>query len=199
MKKMYKAMALVLCAVLLMAGSIFGTLAYLQSKTETVTNTFVTGKVEITLHEYEIDNTTGEKKDVKVENGGLVGIKLVPNREIQKNPVITVKAGSEKCYLFVKVEDGLKGLATINWDNNKWQNMTGTNIYYYTSPVTVSATEDEEVEVFPSIQCKNVEKYENADNISLAITAYAVQADGFDNAAAAWTASGFGSNTENNG
>ena len=37
MKKMYKAMALVLCAALLVAGSIFGTLAYLQMTTGSVT------------------------------------------------------------------------------------------------------------------------------------------------------------------
>lgn len=212
MKKMYKAMLLALCAVLLVAGSVMGTLAYLQDKTETVTNTFAVGKVEITLHEYQLDEAgkkvpeTNDQGEVlkdsadniiykKAENN-LTGIKLVPDREIQKNPVITVKEGSEACYLFVKVEDGLKALATINWDLNKWKPLSN-GIYYYYQTVAAptdndpNAVGDVEVPVFPSITCKNVEMYENAENISLAITAYAVQAEGFDSASAAWSAANF--------
>ena len=45
MKKMYKAMLLVLCAVLLVAGSVMGTLAYLKAQTGTVTNAMTVGKV----------------------------------------------------------------------------------------------------------------------------------------------------------
>ncbi len=220
MKKMYKAMALVLCAALLVAGSIFGTLAYLQDKTDPVKNTFTTGKVDITLHEFEIDNATGEKKVakdaegnvvtdangnetyVKAESAGLTGIKLVPGREIKKNPVITVKEGSEACYLFVKVEDGLSNLATINWVEGDWTKIDGTNIYYYKAIVAApddkdaNKVSDVEVVIFPSITCANVTTYETAADISLAITAYAVQAEGFETvantfaecAAAAWTA-----------
>jgi predicted ribosomally synthesized peptide with SipW-like signal peptide len=53
MKKMYKVMLLVLCAALLIAGSVMGTLAYLKD-TKSVTNTFTVGKVEITLDEAKI-------------------------------------------------------------------------------------------------------------------------------------------------
>ena len=200
MKKMYKAIALVLCAALLVAGSVFGTLAYLKSQTETLTNTFTAGKVEITLHEYQLEEAgkivmTGEegnKTPVKA-NGPLTGIKLVPGRVIEKNPVITVKEGSEACYLFVKIDDGLKTFATINLDAKKWIQIGTTNIYYYKETVSAPADNDPataadvEVSVFPSITCKDVTTYGNATDISLAITAYAVQAEGFDNAAAAWS------------
>ena len=55
MKKAKKALALVLCAVLLVAGSVMGTMAYLTSKDEVV-NTFTVGKVGITLDEEDVDD-----------------------------------------------------------------------------------------------------------------------------------------------
>ena len=50
MKTRSKALLLTLCAVLLVAATIFGTMAYLTS-TDTVTNTFTVGKVNIKLDE----------------------------------------------------------------------------------------------------------------------------------------------------
>ena len=192
MKKMYKAIALVLCAALLVAGSVFGTLAYLKSQTETLTNTFTAGKVEITLHEYQLDEAgkivmTGEEgnKTPAKANGPLTGIKLVPGRVIEKNPVITVKGGSEACYLFVEVVDGMADIATINWVAGEWTKIDNTNVYYYKAAVPATAS-DVEVPVFPSIKCvETVEKYESVGTIK--ITAYAVQAEGFNNPAAAWS------------
>lgn len=187
MKKIYKAIALVLCAALLVAGSIFGTLAYLTSKTATVTNTFTAGKVEITLHEYEID-ATGKKTTTVAPAAGLEGIKLVPGRVIQKNPVITVKANSEACYLFVEVKNGLSDLVAINWAAGEWIQIGTTNIYYYKT--TVTATADTPIEVFPTVTCKDVNGAYSALNATntIEITAYAVQAEGFGTAQEAWTA-----------
>ena len=211
MKKMYKAIALVLCAALLITGSVLGTLAYLKSQTGTMTNTFTAGKVEITLHEYEIDNTTGDKKlvnnePVKAAATGLAGIKLVPGRVIEKNPVITVKGGSESCYLFVKVENGVpEGVATINWVSGDWTCIDTTkNIYCYKAVVTANVdtnndqvADDVEISVFPGITCKSdVVDYSTYTIGDIKITAYAVQAEGFDNAAAAWTAT-FGKSVNN--
>lgn len=200
MKKMYKAMLLVLCAVLLVAGSVMGTLAYLQMKTETVTNTFTTGKVEITLKEYAIKADgaadTSNEIDATTADQTLGGIKLVPGRKIHKNPFITVAQGSEKCYLFVKVENTLSAdVATIDWTAGDWTLIEGTNIYYYKEVVDASQAA-KKVDVFKSITCENdIQKYESVGNI--AITAYAVQAEGFEGefavaANAAWAASGFG-------
>ena len=190
MKKMYKAMLLVLCAILLVAGSVMGTLAYLQMQTETVTNTFVTGKVEISLKEYGINADGSSNQSVVIDattaDQTLAGIKLVPSRKIYKNPFITVAKGSEACYLFVEVVDELTGIATINWDTTKWINIDGTNIYYYYQTVTASATQDENVNVFESITClSTIEKY-SVEGGNIEITAYAVQAEGFGSALLAW-------------
>ena len=120
-----------------------------------------------------------------------VDIKLVPGRKIEKNPVITVLAGSEKCYLFVKVEDGLNGVATIDWTAGDWSLVEGTtNIYCYKEVVDASASAVK-VDVFKSITCTStIEKYTTAGEIK--ITAYAIQAEGFNgNVKNAWTAGGF--------
>ena len=205
MKKMYKAMALVLCAALLVAGSIFGTLAYLQDKTDTVTNTFTTGKVKITLHEFEIDNATGKKVVAgtddqgnaiyeKADVTGIEDIKLVPRREIEKNPVITVEKGSEECYLFVMVEDSMTAYVTINWDTDLWKKVEGTdNIYYCTNKVNATNAAVP-VDVFESVTCKDVVEYKEGTVGTIKITAYAVQAYGFDDAKDAWSKT-FGKST----
>ena len=54
MKKAKKVVALALCAVMLVVGSVAGTMAYLQSTTGVVTNTFTIGNVAITLDELNV-------------------------------------------------------------------------------------------------------------------------------------------------
>lgn len=74
------AVALVLCC------AIGGTLAWLTAKTDSVTNTFTVGDIKIDLKE-----TTGDT------------YKLIPGSDLAKDPKVTVEAGSEACWLFVKV------------------------------------------------------------------------------------------------
>ena len=47
MKKAKKVLTLLLCAALLVGATITGTLAFLTQTTETVTNTFTVGKVQL--------------------------------------------------------------------------------------------------------------------------------------------------------
>lgn len=75
------AVALVLCCV------VGGTLAWLQAKTTSVVNTFTYGDINIELKE-----TTGST------------YKMIPGSTLAKDPKVTVKANSEACYLFVKIE-----------------------------------------------------------------------------------------------
>ena len=96
MKKAKKILALLLCAVLLVAASVAGTLAYLTDN-DTTTNTFTVGKVDIELQEYEVDPQTGEKTETETVVQKLEDLELVPGRTIQKNPFITVASNSESC------------------------------------------------------------------------------------------------------
>lgn len=176
MKKATKTLLLMLCAVVLVVSSILGTVAYLTSEA-TVENTFTVGKVEITLTEAKLDVQTGKKLtgEAAADVTGMQEIELVPGRVIEKNPVIKVADDSEECYLFVKVENGLTSVGTINWAGSKWKPVDGTQFWKYTDKVSAGTP----VPVFESFTCKDdITKYDNGVNGSaLNITAYAVQAE----------------------
>lgn len=82
MKARSKALLLTLCAVLLVAVSVLGTMAYLTSKTQVITNTFTVGNINIELTETKPGNQQA---------------KIIPGVDIVKDPKVTVKANSEAC------------------------------------------------------------------------------------------------------
>jgi len=134
--KMKKVLALVLCAILLVAGSVLGTLAYLTSTTGVVENTFTAGNVEITLDEAKTD----EYGVVDATAGRVQGneYKLIPGHTYAKDPTVHVDDESEDCWLFVQVVNGLDGnegentiAAQMAADDN-WTLVDGTsNVYAY--------------------------------------------------------------------
>ena len=100
MKTKSKALLLTLCAVLLVAASVLGTMAYLTS-TDTVTNTFTVGKVEIKLDEAKVT-----ADGIPVEGAARVtenSYKLMPGNTYTKDPTVTVKAGIVESYVRMKV------------------------------------------------------------------------------------------------
>lgn len=103
MKKTTKVLALLLCAVALVVGSVMGTLAYLTYTTEVVQNTFTVGNVTIDLDEAAVkeDGTyvTNEANRVKSNK-----YHLLPGHTYIKDPTVTVKAGSDDCYVRMKVQ-----------------------------------------------------------------------------------------------
>ena len=86
-----KGLAVLLALTLLVGAAVGGTVAWLTSTTNEVTNTFTTSDISITLEETGID-TNGDKS-----------YKMVPGHTHSKNPKVTVAAGSEDCYVFVEV------------------------------------------------------------------------------------------------
>lgn len=100
MKTKSKALLLTLCAVLLVAASVLGTMAYLTSSAE-VKNTFTVGKVEIKLDEAKV-NANG----IPEEGAGRVtanSYKLMPGNTYTKDPTVTVLNGSDAAYVRMKV------------------------------------------------------------------------------------------------
>lgn len=104
--KKFKALLVVACALLLVAASVFGTMAYLTS-TDEVKNTFTVGKVKITLDEAQV-NADGKpiKKDgtivtnvAEAERVKGNSYKLLPGHSYTKDPTVTVEAGSEASYV----------------------------------------------------------------------------------------------------
>ncbi len=99
MKTKSKALLMTLCAVLLVAASVLGTMAYLTS-TDEVENTFTVGNVKITLDEAKVnaDGTVNGNDRVKGNE-----YKLMPGHTYVKDPTVTVKAPSVDSYVRMKV------------------------------------------------------------------------------------------------
>ncbi len=176
-----KALILVAAIILVLGGVVGGTVAWLTATSETVTNTFTFGNVNITLTE-----TTG------------TSYKLVPGTEIEKDPKVTVLANSEDCYVFVKIE------ANEYWANAKasyaiaegWTQGNGTNIpnnVYYRevsnnlADVSFYILSGNKITVSENLTRADIQALDT--NIpSLSFTAYAIQQAGMnDDVATAWS------------
>lgn len=196
MKTKSKALILTLCAVLLVAASVLGTMAYLTS-TDEVKNTFTVGQVKITLDEEDTDNSTPDADRDKAN-----AYHLLPGNEYEKDPTVHVNAVSEDSWIFVKVENGIAAFeaATSTEENgyksisdqitaNGWTALNGVaNVYY--KPYTKSDTGSDLI-VFSNFKiadtANDVQGWATL-NATVNITAYAVQKDGFATAEAAWAA-----------
>lgn len=195
MKSKKKVLGLLVCAVLLVVGSVMGTMAWLTSTTEVATNTFSTGDVEITLDEAKVT-----EYGVEVDGADRVlanTYKLIPGHEYAKDPTIHVSAiadgddfDSEDCYLFVKVVNPITGIeagttiAQQMANEGLWTPVTeGSNIYYYKNVVTAGT----DVVVFENFTIADKADVADYEGTAITVQAYAVQADGFTDAADAWT------------
>lgn len=99
MKKTTKALLLAICAVLLVAASVMGTMAYLTAS-DHVKNTFTVGKVKINLDEAKVtENGVPVGTDRVKENS----YKLIPGVTYTKDPTVTVLDGSVESYVRMKV------------------------------------------------------------------------------------------------
>ena len=136
--KKTKAVVLLVVLMLLIGGAIGGTLAWLIATTDPVVNTFTVGNITITLTE-----TYNEKSDSeKTENDIWVG-KLVPGAQIAKDPKVTVKANSEACWLFVKVEETNNAnffSYNVRTGAGEWTKLGGVDGVYYRE-VSASASD----------------------------------------------------------
>lgn len=100
-----KALLMSLCAVLLVAASVLGTMAYLTDSKD-VKNTFTVGNVAIKLDEAKVDENGTQVVD---KDGNPVArvteneYKLLPGHTYTKDPTVTVLAPSVKSYVRMKV------------------------------------------------------------------------------------------------
>lgn len=230
MKKKIVALALVFC--LSLAIGVGGTLAYLTSTTRPVTNTFTVGNVSASLDEAKV-NEYGEmlKKDTNPESDEeeyvVTGVataaerveentyKLIPGHTYVKDPTVHIDKGSENCYLFVKVENGIAAIedsaSTVasQMTAKGWTQLTDAegkavdNIFVYTGGdstrkvVTPSATAGVDLVVFENFKVKSdatSDSLKGLEDAKITVRAFAVQADGFDGATmtdyVVWTDSG---------
>lgn len=239
-----KALLMSLCAVLLVAASVLGTMAYLTDSKD-VKNTFTVGNVTIKLDEAKVDemgnlvkNQDGTLADRVTQNE----YKLLPNHTYTKDPTVTVLAPSVESYVRMKVtfnkasaliamctdpefaEDGPTGVENAfplirmvkfveanaaKWDGIIPDNMVDTKdmladpkyidakndtltyYFYYKETVEAPTADVKLATLFDSI---NVPEWATNDQLKalqgfeITAVAEAIQADGFENADAAWAA-----------
>ncbi len=131
MKK--RTVAVLLALTLVVGGVIGGTVAYLTTSTNQVVNTFTVGDINITLTE------TKGPDGKELAEGQAWSAKLTPGAPYTKNPAVGVTAGSEACWLFVKVDEGASAYLdyTLNLKSAPWTAYTKDskdnpvfNVYY---------------------------------------------------------------------
>ena len=190
---MKKKIVSVCLAVCLLATAIIGTtLAYFTDTAE-VTNTFTVGNVDITLDETDVDIYGVKESETRVTKNEY---KLIPGLDYIKDPVVTVNAGSEECYVFVRVNNTLSHIESkaedyvsiaTQMENNGWSLLNDTDSTLFVYEATVTASADVKLPVFNSFTIDAaLESITKPGDIE--ITAYAVQAEGFASAQAAWVA-----------
>lgn len=174
MKK--KTLALVLALTLLVVCVATGTLAWLTAKSDVVTNTFTSSDIKVKLEETEGTSVTGGKE-----------FKMIPGYTIPKDPKATVLAGSEECYLFVKLEKStnfdtyLEYIIADGW--TKLDGVTDTVYYRVVDGTTnqigtaYSVLEGDQVNVKGTVTKEQMNALDEAGTAkpTLTITAYASQ------------------------
>lgn len=186
----FRGLVLVLALALIVGVAGGATFAWLTAKTDPVVNTFTYGDINITLAE----NTGSDYK-------------IIPGVDIEKDPLVTVLAKSEACWLFVKVDEenwptptygeGKNAVRKVNYDiADGWTKGDGTKIpanVYYREVAANDANQEFPVLKDNKITVSNtLTKIDIKDILTttpkLSITAYAIQKDGMDSAAKAWAA-----------
>ena len=208
--KRLKPLALALCAVLLVVGTILGTVAYLQD-TASVVNTFTVGNVHLKLDEAVVDEK-GEPTGGRTETGNAYH--LIPGVTYTKDPTVTVLKGSEESYvrmmLTLNCASELDAIFAPNgavlteifkgYDATKWEYVDVTRgndntiTYEFRYFETVKPEKDTDLvldALFDTVTVPNTmtgEQLAAIADLKITVEAHAIQATGFANADDAWTA-----------
>ena len=175
-----------LLALVLVIGCVAGgTVAWLVATSDTVTNTFTYGNIDIALAE-----TTG------------TNYKIIPGTNIEKNPKVTVKGGSEACWLFVKVEkvgdigtsttDPVRYAIDTGWAQLKDKDGKDVSGVYYRlidavdNDTAFNVLKDNKIIVSGELTKETINGYA-VQQPKLTFTAYAVQQENITDAATAWS------------
>lgn len=209
--KARKILAMVAALALTAALAVGGTLAYLTS-TDSVQNTFTVGNVQIKLDEAKAnaDGTLVPNADRVKANS----YKLLPGHKYNKDPMVTVLKDSESSYIkmtvtFTKAAE-LDAIFTPNganltsifngYDSTNWiakgntkdtAANTRTYEFWYKEPVAAPTADVALDALFDSITVPgtiNNAQLATINDMTITVNAYAIQADGFANAEAAWAA-----------
>lgn len=211
-KNMKKKLLIMSVAMVLVCAFAVGmTIAYLTS-TDEVVNTFTVGNVRIKLDEAKVnpDGTIVPNVDRVKANS----YKLIPGHIYTKDPTVTVLSGSEESFIKMTVTfsnsaeldaifdptgaDLLRifnGYNPANWiykGNTKDASAnTRTYEFWYKETVAASTADVPLDALFDSITVPGTitnTQLGTIEGMTITVNAYAIQADGFADADAAWAA-----------
>ena len=208
--KRSKSLVLALCAILLVVGTVLGTVAYLQD-TASVVNTFTVGNVHLKLDEAVVDEK-GEPTGGRTETGNAYH--LLPGETYTKDPTVTVLKGSEESYvrmmLTLNCASELDAIFAPNgavlteifkgYDATKWtyvdvtRGNDNTITYEFRYFETVEAEDNADLvldALFDTVTVPNTmtgDQLATIADLEITVEAHAIQATGFDTADEAWAA-----------
>ena len=158
MKK--KSLALLLAIALVVVGVVAGTVAWLTDKTPS----FTTSDINIELKETKNN------------------FQMIPGWNIEKDPKVTVKAGSEACYLFVKLEKSTNFDTFMTYEMaDGWEALPEAPGVYYrevaaaTADTTFAVLKDNQVTVKGTVTKAQMNALTADTYPTLTVTAYASQ------------------------
>lgn len=179
-----KIAALIAAIVLVIGCTAGGTVAWLVSKPAAIVNVFTVGNINAELAE----NATA--------------FKIVPGVDIVKDPVATVKAKSEDCYLFVQLTEANWPAFTFTEAGSTIRKVEYTvadgwiklkdGVYYRevdkndTADQAFPVLKGNKVTVSSTLTKENADAIRNGDTPKLTVAVYAVQKVGMDTPAKAW-------------
>lgn len=162
MKK--KSLALLLAIAIVVVGVVAGTVAWLTDKTPSVTNTFTTSDINIELKETKNN------------------FQMIPGWNIEKDPKVTVKTGSEACYLFVKLEKSTNFDTFMTYEMaDGWTALPEAPGVFYrevaaaTADTTFEVLKDNQVTVKGTVTKEQMNALTADTYPTLTVTAYASQ------------------------
>lgn len=186
-----------------------GTLAYLSSETNKVTNTFTYSSeeqdVSLTLKEYGVkaDGLTVDKGTVLDTSDGAKQQEytIVPGAEAQKEPFLVLDTQNPS-YVYAEVvvtqENGVKGAiideAALNQDilDEGWKLMDGVDngvyggkVYYKEAAMTSASENAAEITIFDTVKYSNVE-VDDSTEASIEVYGYAIAQQGMGSVTEAW-------------
>ena len=177
--------AVLIAAIVLVIGcTAGGTVAWLVSKPAPIVNVFTVGNINAELAET------------------ATAFKIVPGVNITKDPVATVKAKSEDCYLFVQLTEENWPAFTEKGSNTRkvkyeiadgWTKLED-GVYYRevakndTGDQAFHVLKNDKVTVSNTLTKENANDIQNAGAPKLTVAVYAVQKEGMGSVDKAWAA-----------
>lgn len=172
MKRKLSILSLIILLIAFVGVS--ATLAYLVASTRTVTNTFTAGNIEIILSE-----STG------------MTYKMIPGATVDKDPTVTVKGGSDACWLFFRVEKEGGFDSYMHYEiATGWNSLDGVEGVYYRQVEhdvidrKYPIIKDNTVTIYDTVTEEQLNKM--ARHPVLRFTAYAIQLEGNETVQDAW-------------